>query len=541
MFALVFLQASVASLLAGACTWLLLHCVARAWPGLEARRAPWLLGAAAVAGSLTLALLPGVARLSIVPAIELPAVLTSAGHADTGRPNAARSNDNAWRKGNASDPGEDAAYDDHAAAPIEPAPALLWLGYAWLVLYCGGLAMAAARWRQAEHRLAALIAASQRLDRFDLAAHPGFASLHRNLPEVREIEAPIAPMLAGLLHPILLLPRHLRDFDPVQQRLVIEHELTHLSRRDPLWMHASFLLQAIQWFNPMVARLGQRMAWAQELGCDRTVLQGRPATQRRAYATALLAQMRMQATPGHGTALAFGGSVADAVAARIGMIRDGVPAMPRAVAGALGWAAMPALLAASVLLQPALAWRLEAAPPGSTLTASPGSLAAASQTTAAKANAPAAGLPRWQAPMERLRVSAFFGILHAPTGRKHGGMDFAARTGTPVVAPADGIVVASTNSYMGEDKWGELIAIEHANGLRSLYAHMDRRLVKEGERVAAGQQIGTSGASGKATGPHLHLEVSRDGRNIDPQILLGNLEANATRTALQRLKTSRSS
>ena len=94
---------------------------------------------------------------------------------------------------------------------------------------------------------------------------------------------------------------------------------------------------------------------------------------------------------------------------------------------------------------------------------------------------------------------------------------------------------------MGEDKWGELVAIEHANGLRSLYAHMDQRLVKEGERVIAGQQIGTSGASGKVTGPHLHMEVSRKGQNIDPQVLIGNLEANATRTALQRLKSSRSS
>ncbi|KQV47805.1 MULTISPECIES: M23/M56 family metallopeptidase [unclassified Duganella] len=522
MFALVFLQASVASLLAGACTWLLLRGVARAWPGLEARRTPWLLGVAAVAGTLALGLLPGAARLSIVPAIELPAVLASAAQADASRVGTANAASDAAS-------GDDSAFDDHGATPIKPAPAVLWLGYAWLTLYCAGLAVAAARWLHARRRLALLISAAQRLDRFDLAAHPGFASLQRELPEVREIEAPIAPMLVGLSRPVLLLPRHLRDFDPIQQRLVIEHELTHLARRDPLWMHASFLLQAIQWFNPMVARLVQRMAWAQELGCDRTVLQGRPVNQRRAYAAALVVQMRMQAAPGHATVLAFGGRVVDAVAARIGMIRDGVPAMPRAVAGALAWAAMPALLAASVLLQPALAWRLDAVQGGSGMIAASGALAAAVP----------ASLPRWQAPMERLRVSAFFGIKHAPTGQPHGGMDFAARSGTPIVAPAEGIIVASTNMYMGEGKWGELVAIEHANGLRSLYAHMDKRLVKEGERVTAGQQIGTSGASGKVTGPHLHMEVSRDGKNIDPQTLIGNLEASATRTALQRLKTSR--
>jgi beta-lactamase regulating signal transducer with metallopeptidase domain len=516
MFALAFLQASIASVLAGACTWLLLRSVAKAWPGIEARRTPWLLGMAAVAATLALGLLPGSARFSIVPAIELPGIVSSARHA------AAHA---AAPAGTDAAHGDDTAFDDHGATPIQPAPAVLWLGYSWLALYGAGLAWTCVRRLGARRRLAALIAAAQRLDRFDLAAHPGFANLHRHLPEVREIDAPIAPMLVGLARPILLLPRHLRDFDPVQQRLVIEHELTHLARRDPLWMHASLLLQAIQWFNPLVARLIQRMAWAQELGCDRTVLQGRPATLRRAYATALVAQMRLQSMPGDAMALAFGGRVVDAVAARIGMIRDGVPALPRAVAGALGWAALPSLLAASVLLQPALAWRIAA-----DAAATPTELPATSRAT---------GLPRWLAPMERLRVSAFFGILHAPTGRPHGGMDFAARTGTPIVAPADGVVVASTGRYMGEDKWGELVAIEHAGGLRSLYAHMDKRLVKEGDRVTAGQQLGTSGASGKATGPHLHMEVSRNGQNIDPQTLLGNLEANATRTALQRLKTSR--
>jgi murein DD-endopeptidase MepM/ murein hydrolase activator NlpD len=522
MFALLFLQASAASLVAGACTWFLLRCAARAWPGLEACRTPWLLGVAAVAGTLAIGMFPATARLSLVPTIELPAVLAPATQA-----NAA--------VGNSNDPasGEEAAFDDHGAAPIAPAPALLWLGYSWLGLYGAGLAVAAARWFQARRRLRALLSVAQKLDRCGLAAHPGFASLHRQLPEVREIDAPIAPMLVGLVRPVLLLPRHLRDFDPVQQRLVIEHELTHLARRDPLWMHASLLLQAIQWFNPVVARLGQRMAWAQELGCDHRVLQGRPAPQRRAYATALVAQMRMQAVPGHGTALAFGGRAVDAVAARIGMIRDGVPAIPRGVAGALGWAALPSLLAASVLLQPALAWRIDAAPPIN----APESTAAASRRATPAGEGPSpATLPHWQAPMERLRVSAFFGIRHAPTGRLHGGMDFAARTGTLVVAPADGVVVASTSNYLGEDKWGELVAIEHDNGLRSLYAHMDKRLVKEGERVTAGQQLGTSGASGKVTGPHLHMEVSRNGQNIDPQSLLGNLEANATRTALQRLR-----
>lgn len=532
MFPLVFLQACLASVLAGAGAWLLLRAASRAWPALEARRAPWLLAVAAVAASLGLGLLPASWRPSIVPALELPGVISTAASPATAlAPPAAHS-----------DLAGDEATDDGGSA-LEPAPLLRWLGYAWLAIYGAGLAAAGARWLQARRHLNALLAASQRLDRFELAAHPGFANLHHKLPEVREIDAPIAPMLAGLLRPVLLLPRHLRDFEPAQQRLVIEHELTHLSRRDHLWMHLSFLLQTAQWFNPMVARLSKQMAWAQELGCDRTVLEGRPAAQRRAYAAALVTQMRMQALPDHGTALAFGGRVVDAVATRIGMIRDGVPAMPRAAAAVLGWAALPAILLASVMLQPALAWRVETG--GSTNTSGtvpatkmePANGAARSEEAAAAMGAGPA--PLWQAPMEHLRVSAFFGIRHAPTGRQHGGMDFAAPRGTPIMAPADGIVITSTNNFRGEAKWGEVIVIEHAGGLRSLYAHMEQRQLREGARVMAGQQIGTSGASGKVTGPHLHLEVSRNGDNIDPQTLLGNLEANATRTALQRLHASR--
>ncbi|WP_374582275.1 peptidoglycan DD-metalloendopeptidase family protein [Pseudoduganella sp.] len=526
MFPLVFLQACLASVLAGAGAWLLLRLAARTWPALQARRAPWLLAVAAVAASLALGLLPASWRPAIVPVLELPAATVSG--ADPRAPSLAAHGGNHTASG-----GDDAT--DDGATPLAPAPALLWLGYAWLAIYAAGLAAAGARWLQARRHLDALLAAARRLDRYELAAHPGFANLHRALPEVREIDAPIAPMLAGLLRPVLLLPRHLRAFDPAQQRLVVEHELTHLARRDHLWMHLSFLLQAVQWFNPMVARLGKQMAWAQELGCDRTVLEGRPAAQRRAYAAALVTQMRMQAVPDQATALAFGGRVVDAVAARIGMIRDGVPAMPRAAA--LGWAALPAMLLASVLLQPALAWRLDGAPGAVAAAANAAGSASADGATPAGA----AGAQPWQAPMQRLRVSAFFGIRHAPTGRPHGGMDFAAPRGTPIVAPADGVVLTSTNSYMGEAKWGEVIVIEHANGLRSLYAHLEQRQLREGARVAAGQQIGTSGASGKVTGPHLHLEISRHGENIDPQQLLGNLEANATKTALQRLKASRSS
>ena len=505
MFALQFLQASLASIVTAAIALLVLRLATRVWPALEARRAPWLLACAAIAFSLALPLLPAASSLSIVPALELPA---QAHAAETAAAVAAHEADSG-------------ATDGLTAQPLQPAPALVWLGVAWLAIYAIGLATAIARWLRAQRQVATLLSVSQPLDMAALATHPGFAAVRHPLPQVREVDAPIPPMLVGLFRPILLLPRHLRDFDDDQQRLVIEHELTHLKRRDPLWMHLCFLLQAVQWFNPLVARMGRQMAWALELGCDRRVLAGRPSAQRRAYAAALVSQLRMQVVPGHGAALAFGGRIADSVAARIGMIRDGVPAMPRAVVAALGWAAMPSVLLASVLLQPAMAWRIDAAP------------------ASINAAEPLPAQLRWHAPMENLRVSAFYGVHHI-TGKPHGGMDFAAPTGTPVAATGAGTVIASANGYQGQAKYGETIVIEHADGLRSMYAHLDTRHVKEGDKVAAGQRIGTSGATGAVTGPHLHLEATHHGAHIDPQRLLGNLEANATKSALRKLHASRS-
>lgn len=102
-------------------------------------------------------------------------------------------------------------------------------------------------------------------------------------------------------------------------------------------------------------------------------------------------------------------------------------------------------------------------------------------------------------------MTSSFGSINRPGGQPHRGTDFGAPRGTAVLAPAD----------------GKVVVIEHASGTRTLYAHLDQRIVMAGERVRAGQRIALSGATGKVTGPHLHFEVSRQGAHIDPQALLG--------------------
>lgn len=98
-------------------------------------------------------------------------------------------------------------------------------------------------------------------------------------------------------------------------------------------------------------------------------------------------------------------------------------------------------------------------------------------------------------------------------GRRHQGIDIRAPKNTPVLAAGAGYV-----SYSGTQRgYGKLVAINHGAGIESLYAHLDRRKVREGERVRQGEVIGQVGKTGNATGYHLHYEVRRHGAPVDPR------------------------
>lgn len=98
----------------------------------------------------------------------------------------------------------------------------------------------------------------------------------------------------------------------------------------------------------------------------------------------------------------------------------------------------------------------------------------------------------------------------------HTGIDYALYLGTPVLAAADGQVTRVSHLQSG---YGTHVVIEHEDGLETIYAHLSHVSVGVGVRVLAGQIIGLSGNSGRSTGPHLHFEVRRDGKAIDPEIL----------------------
>lgn len=113
------------------------------------------------------------------------------------------------------------------------------------------------------------------------------------------------------------------------------------------------------------------------------------------------------------------------------------------------------------------------------------------------------------------RITSYFGYRDAPTKDAttyHKGIDISANTGTPVLAAIAGKVVTATYSYSS----GNYIVIDHGNGVRTIYCHASKLLVKEGDEVGRGQEIMKVGSTGVSTGAHLHFGIFINGTAVDP-------------------------
>jgi murein DD-endopeptidase MepM/ murein hydrolase activator NlpD len=122
-------------------------------------------------------------------------------------------------------------------------------------------------------------------------------------------------------------------------------------------------------------------------------------------------------------------------------------------------------------------------------------------------------------------ISGVFGsqrIFNGEPRNPHYGVDVAAPTGAPIVAPADGIVRLAEPDMFFE---GGLIFIDHGQGVISQMMHMSRIDVKKGQHVKRGEQIGAVGKTGRATGPHLHWGMLWRGAHVDPSLLVDGVGA----------------
>lgn len=604
------LLACFGCVLAGLLVHAALTLATRTWPALRGQRLVWLAAQGVVAAVALLPFLPALDRAVVptltvaVPAPLAPALPSSIVH--TGTMPAAVTAPPTIFTATASAVAETrtrvgASADITAATPataittVNPAPftvtvaaLLAWVPLLWAVIYCAGLACAVRRMLRAWRLWRGLLGGARRLSRQALGAHGGFDArqlydIARHRVTVMETDAAVSPMLVGAWRPVLLLPRHLRDFPVIEQQMVIAHELQHRRARDPWLLGGSALVQTLLWFNPAPRWFGARLAWAVELACDRRVLAGRPPQQRKQYAGALLAQWRAQLLAPPAAALAFGGADAHTVGERIEQLRHAkTPALP--AAGAWTVAAMLiGVLTGGALLRPALAVSTLPTLPVSALPAPAGPVASptapvapttsvtsgtasslATLTTSVTAGTPATStspaLPTnlsiaagrvtastapaasvstsapiaWRNPLDKMRVSGFFGVMRSVSPRPSQGLDLPAPVGTPVRAAAAGTVLAAGKLDENNGRYGTTVLIASGDGnlTQALYAHLDTTAVQPGAKVAAGQVIGTVGVTGFTTGPHLHFQLRQNGRAIDPATVLAGLDQHATRRAL---------
>lgn len=125
-------------------------------------------------------------------------------------------------------------------------------------------------------------------------------------------------------------------------------------------------------------------------------------------------------------------------------------------------------------------------------------------------------------PLKKARITSRFDYRVNPvTGRYvfHTGMDLGAASGSDIMAMKAGKVVSA--KYNGG--YGNVVILEHSDGVRTLYAHCSKLLVKAGEKVRQGQVIARVGSTGNSTGPHLHIEFRKGGKKYDPEWVIGGI------------------
>ena len=343
-------------------------------------------------------------------------------------------------------------------------------------------------------------------------------------PRLRVCPGLAGPVMTGLVRPVLYLPE---EMPLARLELALRHEAAHLSRGD-LWTKALVRWCCrLHWFDPLCAFHAARWSWACEYACDAKAADGLDEADRRAYGLLLLDAAQSRPLPAGAAGLT--GPQKEMKARMLALLHPAAP-------GGRLTAGVSAALAAALCLTACASAGLSAsdtpvsAPVSS---ASPQPLAGTSspqeqdapdsayQTPVAQSASEADSVPPASQSTaqadDAAQTEGFIWPVPDYTGVSrwksdyHRGADLMAPKGSEVLAMASGTVTMAQFHY----SYGNVVKIDHGNGLSTLYAHLDSIDVAEGDVVEQGRQIGTVGTTGDTTGVQCHTEVRQDGALLD--------------------------
>jgi murein DD-endopeptidase MepM/ murein hydrolase activator NlpD len=385
------------------------------------------------------------------------------------------------------------------------------------LLYIYGAALALFIWlaRQAGFALAAGLSEPIRNQKMLTAADDWAFDFGVKAPALKRSRHVSSVCIYGAVSPIILIPHDL-DARVAEDdiALMCAHEIAHLKRGDTRLFTATALARVLFWFNPLVTRIAAQVELAAEEGADRLVIGS--GVDRRVYASCFVkglkyAAMKQSLLP----ALAPGFTPQDRQGRRrrLDSILSAENSRRTSAASRIALASAASIAALLAVGQAAFAVDPEAA-------AEKKRLAALASVEKTNSESRSSGEESFVKPVDgdvTLRFGETYTSLEdSKTPMGHRGVDIKAAKGAPVKASGDGVVVEATTRLPGKENYGTTVVIDHGHGMVSRYAHLDSYKVSIGQEVKKGEVIGAVGETGLVTGPHLHFEVLKNGKPIEP-------------------------
>ena len=334
------------------------------------------------------------------------------------------------------------------------------------------------------------------------------ASLASHNIQIVLSDASTSPFATGLIHRRIVLPGSFFCLSARQQRLLLEHEITHIKRGDLFWLMLSQLIKCMLWFTPLIHLVKPKLDLSIELECDRQVLDTYPGMSKE-YGSALINVVRQTQNSVHPQAAFFISQQFSDLKSRISYTQN-----PMTKHGDHLMNKVTLLVTAAAFS--ATSWAINTNVP-EILTVEEFVVLHKNASRSIDANE-TMPIPsgQWINPVKTSWVSSTFKAKQKfRSYRPHLGIDLAASLGDSIVAASNGVVIVADDQSLHKNH-GNVVIIDHGDQTFSMYSHMGHFDVSKGDVVSAGQLIGKVGVTGKTTGPHLHFEIITASYHIDP-------------------------